>query len=198
MKQSYSSTFLVVGILGLLTYGWYHSAPPDSLVHGPLTTEADSDGSIDPGESRDPRFVRAGISRGNGIGDQQRDYVEASLYLEANDWDEAIRCLEDLVRRERGLTAAWVDLGYASLKRGKVGDYARALEASSQALDLNPEAFEAWYNLACAKAKLKDESGAMEALERAHSIDAGRLRAMASTDPDLETVRASQRFKALD
>lgn len=76
------------------------------------------------------------------------------------------------------------------------GDYARAaiaLDLSTLIHDANPLA---WYNLACARARLGQKKKALDALERAVAAgwtDLDHLR----TDPDLEPLRGDPRFREL-
>ncbi len=76
------------------------------------------------------------------------------------------------------------------------GDYHRAAVALELAVLLRPDDAVAWYNLACARARLGLEDKALDALERA--IGSGYRDAdHAAADPDLESLRGSERFTAL-
>jgi predicted esterase len=104
---------------------------------------------------------------------------------------------------EKALAARRV-LGFAAAHAGFYlprdllarGDYHRAAVALELAVLLRPENVVAWYNLACARARLGLERKALDALERA--IAAGYRDAdHAAADPDLESLRGSERFKTL-
>lgn len=76
------------------------------------------------------------------------------------------------------------------------GDYHRAAVALDLAVLLRPDDPVAWYNLACARARLGLEKTALDALEEAIAVgyrDADHM----AVDPDLEPLRESDRFTVL-
>lgn len=76
------------------------------------------------------------------------------------------------------------------------GDYHRAAIALELAVLLRPENAVAWYNLACARARLGQEKKALDALEEAIAAGYRDAEHMAS-DPDLESLREEKRFQRL-
>ena len=77
--------------------------------------------------------------------------------------------------------------------KGRYGGAAAALEI---ALTIRPENPELWYNLACARARLGQAEGAIEALRRARDEGFSDPELLA-TDPDLEAVRDEPGFAHL-
>jgi len=76
------------------------------------------------------------------------------------------------------------------------GEYRRAATALELAVLIREDNAVAWYNLACARARLGQHAEALDALERAVAAgyrDADHLAA----DPDLESLHGHERFAAL-
>jgi len=76
------------------------------------------------------------------------------------------------------------------------GRYAQASSSYELALMIRDDNPVVWYNLACARARLGHERDAMEALEQALDRGFNRFDLLA-TDPDLDTLRDREDFKAL-
>jgi hypothetical protein len=77
------------------------------------------------------------------------------------------------------------------------GDPSRAASLLERAVEVDPSAGNAIYNLACMHALLGDVHRAADELRIALSIDAGRYRLLAKNDPDLAAVRELPAIKAI-
>ena len=75
-------------------------------------------------------------------------------------------------------------------------DYRSAAKVLTVASEIRPERADVWYNLACALAHTGSQKRALEALERAVVAGFADGEQLAS-DPDLETLRASETFQRL-
>ena len=98
-------------------------------------------------------------------------------------------------RRVLGLAAAHTGF-YIPRDLLPRGEYRRAETALELAVLIREDNAAAWYNLACARARLERPDEALDALERAIAAgytDAGHIAA----DPDLESLRGDVRFAAL-
>ncbi|MEM7483210.1 MAG: tetratricopeptide repeat protein [Acidobacteriota bacterium] len=101
----------------------------------------------------------------------------------------------DAARRVLALIATRTSFYYPRELLGK-GEYARAVTSLRLATEIRPNDVRAWYNLACAQARLGRKKPAYEALERAVASgfsNADHLR----NDEDLKSLRGEKRFEAL-
>jgi tetratricopeptide (TPR) repeat protein len=98
-------------------------------------------------------------------------------------------------RRVLGLAAAHTGF-YIPRDLLPRGEYRRVEIALELAVQVREDNAAAWYNLACARARLGRRAEALDSLERAIAAgyrDAGHMAA----DPDLESLRGEERFAAL-
>jgi predicted esterase len=72
-------------------------------------------------------------------------------------------------------------------------DYQQAVELCQKAVDLAPKEQGAYYNLACAQARLGNKDAALTALEKSVALGNVQPGHMA-TDDDLQSIRTDQRF----
>ena len=111
-------------------------------------------------------------------------------------WDDAAVYLNRAIELGSNGSFTWSQLGLVEMYRGR---YTEALAAYQRALagGLPPFAqANAYYNMACANARLGQKDLALENLGKA--IDAGfSNRQLLTTDDDLASIRDDQRFAAL-
>jgi len=87
-------------------------------------------------------------------------------------------------------------LTYVALGLQRMGLVENAIRTYEEALELNPNAPEAHYGLACAYAARGDKDEALKHLQRAADLRY-LTRSMVETDPDLESIREDTEFKRL-
>jgi len=116
--------------------------------------------------------------------------------------------IEELQRRalEPGLEGVTARRALVSLVTGlgfylprdfmAAGQYDRLAASLELALKVNEENPVAWYNLACARARLDRYEPAVEALETALDLGFANSELLA-TDPDLDSIRGRDDFKAV-
>lgn len=105
--------------------------------------------------------------------------VQAEPAEEAQDWKQQVTNLEAQL---------------PDLFAGK--DYAQAQKVLRQILDLDSENAVAWYNLACAQARLGQDKDALDSLAKAVRNGYQDAKYMAQ-DPDLASLRDNARFKTI-
>jgi predicted esterase len=98
-------------------------------------------------------------------------------------------------RRVLGLAAAHTGF-YIPRDLLPRGEYRRVEIALEMAVLVREDNAAAWYNLACARARLERATDALDALERAIAAGYRDAEHMAA-DPDLESLRGDDRFAAL-
>jgi Tfp pilus assembly protein PilF len=132
------------------------------------------------------------------LGAREADFAERMGQLRSAElrWDEAATYLNRAIALGSGGSFTWSQLGLAEMYRGR---YTGALTAYERALagGLPPFArVNAYYNMACAHAKLGQSDLAFEKLGKA--IDAGfSNRRLMTEDEDLASIRSDQRFASL-
>ena len=86
---------------------------------------------------------------------------------------------------------------FAGMSRLAQGDEEGAKAEFHAGLEAYPGAWQGYYNLACAEAKLGNVDAALERLEQAAEIDRDAVGKWAPEDSDLESLRGEPRFLAL-
>ena len=86
---------------------------------------------------------------------------------------------------------------FAGMSRLAQGDEEGAKAEFHAGLEAYPGAWQGYYNLACAEAKLGNLDAALERLEQAAEIDRDAVAKWAPEDSDLESLRGEPRFLAL-
>jgi tetratricopeptide (TPR) repeat protein len=117
----------------------------------------------------------------------------AQSFLRAEQWQAASDELLRLVAVDPDNGAAWFHLGFALQKQGL---YDAAIEAAGHAVKYPELRSTALYNIACAHAQMSRPQPSVAALERALDAGFADLEA-ATTDPDLDPIRAEPGFPAL-
>jgi tetratricopeptide (TPR) repeat protein len=101
---------------------------------------------------------------------------ENALKSDPSDWDSLTRRGNVLVQLHR---------------------YEEALDSFDRALDLNPAFAPAFYDKACCYALQGNIDRSIENLVRSHYLSPEEVCKHANTDPDLDSIRADDRFKEL-
>ena len=131
---------------------------------------------------------------GNAQGTSQPPTLaQATARLQAQDPAGAVTILDAIVAKDPANVAAWCTLGVALLQTKA---YDRAITALERALTLQPGTPTVLYNMASAYALKGEADRAIEWLARAKAtgnIDLTR----AQVDPNLASVRAHPRFRAI-
>src|SRR5262245_60896880 len=119
--------------------------------------------------------------------------ADAQARMAASDFTGAAKLLETITSQTPQNQRAWQMLGTAYL-RSKDGD--RAIAAFKKVLELQPQSWQAVYNIGAAHALKKDAAQAFEWLAKAR---AGRQLDMSQIDldPNLVALRADPRFARL-
>jgi tetratricopeptide (TPR) repeat protein len=78
-----------------------------------------------------------------------------------------------------------------------LGRFEEAIASYNKALEFKPDYADAFYNKACCYALQGDVEQALENLQQAIKLSPDIYRDMAKTDSDFESIRDSERFKAL-
>jgi transcriptional regulator GlxA family with amidase domain len=118
---------------------------------------------------------------------------QAELDADTKDYAEASRAYHTLLERDPADAFVWYRLGRLLHLMGK---WAEAIDAASHALASPEWRPEALYNMACAYALKGDADSALHRLREA--VDAGfKKRWALEGDPDLASLRGSQRFQEL-
>jgi len=117
---------------------------------------------------------------------------EANKFYQQQDWANAAKAYEAIIRLEARNAGAWGRLGASLLSLGK---YERAVEALKHSNELSANAT-TMYNLACGSARLQDKARAFEWLEKSVQAGFNQPQAM-SADEDLASLRSEARFKEL-
>jgi tetratricopeptide (TPR) repeat protein len=98
-------------------------------------------------------------------------------------------------RRALNALSSWLNF-YLARDLTAAGQYDRLVVCLELGLQVQKDFAVGWYNLACARALLGREDAAVAALERALELGFDRDELIA-TDPDLDTLRDRDDFKAL-
>jgi tetratricopeptide (TPR) repeat protein len=88
----------------------------------------------------------------------------------------------------------WTFAGMSLLAQGQEEAARREFAAGIEAY---PDAWQGYYNLACAEARLGNREEALEQLRRASEIDAEVVRKYAPEDEDFESIKDDPEFLAL-
>ncbi len=127
------------------------------------------------------------VKEGGGYGGFNDRYMD----LRVDDHPQPIDELERILS---------IQLAYSALyKAGALrqeGDMVGAVEEARRACGMNPNLPEALYDLACYYALSGEKGKALETLERALALEP-KFKSMAKGDPDFETLRGNNRFKAM-
>jgi transcriptional regulator GlxA family with amidase domain len=122
-----------------------------------------------------------------------RRLQQAELDADAKNYAEASRAYHTLLERDPADAFVWYRLGKLLHQMGK---WAEAIDAAGHALGSPEWRPEALYNMACAYALKGEPESALHHLQEA--VDAGfKKRWALEGDPDLVSLRGSQRFQEL-
>jgi Tfp pilus assembly protein PilF/dienelactone hydrolase len=118
------------------------------------------------------------------------------LRMNEQRWDEAVTYLGKAISLGNNGPFTWSQLGLAEISRGK---YTEGIAAYERALSAGLPPFaqvNAWYNMACAHARLGQSDKAFEFLGKA--IDGGFTnKRLMQEDDDLASIRSDARFASL-
>jgi uncharacterized Ntn-hydrolase superfamily protein len=127
------------------------------------------------------------VKEGGGYGGFNDRYMD----LRVDDHPDPIDELERILS---------IQLAYSALSEAgalrREGQMKSALEAARRACQINPNLPEALYDLACYYSLCSEETKALDTLERALKLQPS-FKDMAKGDPDFETIRGNERFKAM-
>jgi tetratricopeptide (TPR) repeat protein len=118
-------------------------------------------------------------------------YLRGVALSKLNRYEEAIAAYDQtLALQPKALKAK----GFSLIQ---LNQFATAGEQFTQAVSLEPDDANAWYNWACCLAQQEHIELALEKLAQALNKEPERFRAIAQTDPDLEPLRTDLRFQKL-
>ena len=144
-----------------------------------------------PEPAKETRQLKKAIEKSiDDLGD-----IAGDLNLDSSQKSSAVkkhRAIEryESARAESSRTADdWYDVGKELLK---TRDLPRAAEAFREAINLDPWAGSAWYNLACAQALAGDRNGALDTLEKALLHNFGGDGEKLLHDSDLDSLHGPQ------
>jgi tetratricopeptide (TPR) repeat protein len=83
---------------------------------------------------------------------------------------------------------------FAAIPHAKAGDWRKAVEVTAEGLTRHPDNPSLLYNLACFEAQGGRRAEALEHLRRAFELDPEKVRAWASDDSDLDSIRDDPAF----
>jgi quercetin dioxygenase-like cupin family protein len=86
---------------------------------------------------------------------------------------------------------------FAANAYADLGDFERAREIAENALRQHPGEWQGCYNAACLEARTGDRERALQHFERAVELEPTRVRELAPTDEDFDSIRDDDRFKSL-
>lgn len=204
MTSKRLASLLVLGVVILIVYAWWHTddrpsvaAPPQRAAHHPApgvrAEAASSEGGVAQPPVLPENSARAGVTRGQG----DKEYAEANSALEQGNWESAYEWLEKTVAVAPGHARAWSDLSCACLGRGDPAALARGIAAATRALELDPKLWPALYNRACLHARLGEHDPALEDLAQAVTLAPKKVREAARDDTEFYPLRAEPRFMEL-
>ena len=97
-------------------------------------------------------------------------------------------------RRGEGFEVSPWEHYFAAIPYARAGDWSRAAEVTAEGLARYPENPAVLYNLACFEAQGGRRAEALEHLRRASELDPEKVRAWASDDSDLDSIRDDPAF----
>ena len=115
----------------------------------------------------------------------------ANELFKAQNWAEAEKAYNDVVKKEPQNGGAWYQL---AMSRFSLRQYSQAVTPFEKAIELSGSGV-AMYNLACAYARLNQKDKAFEWLGKAIGSRQAARFANFTADPDLENLRDDARFK---
>lgn len=116
---------------------------------------------------------------------------EANAFLQAQDWKNAARAFESLVKQDSQNGLAWLQLG---LSRHSLKEYDAAIKAYEEADKLQFAQWRARYNIACSYALMNNKDAAFEWLHKALEVGFNQTQLL-ETDSDLASLREDSRFQ---
>jgi tetratricopeptide (TPR) repeat protein len=97
-------------------------------------------------------------------------------------------------RRGEGFEVSPWEHYFAAIPYARAGDWSRAAEVTAEGLVRYPDNPAVLYNLACFEAQGGRRAEALEHLRRAFDLDPEKVRAWASDDSDLDSIRDDPAF----
>lgn len=118
---------------------------------------------------------------------------QANEFYQAQNWDKAVEAYQAISQSEPQNANALYRLGvsFQSLKK-----YEEAIAAYTRSEKINSNQF-VTYNLACAYSLAGDREKAFLWLDKSIAAGFGNIKSF-QTDPDLESIRSTKEFKALE
>ena len=118
---------------------------------------------------------------------------KAQAYIQAKDYDSAIKTLEEFLKANPTALSAWNLLGISYTRKG---DYDKALEAFAKTKTAPQLRLQSLYNAACVYALKNDREEAFKLLQQLR--DSGSFdMSLVLTDDDLKSLRSDPRFERL-
>ncbi|MCK4739285.1 MAG: tetratricopeptide repeat protein [Deltaproteobacteria bacterium] len=108
-------------------------------------------------------------------------------------WHDNYSLLSDTVIKSPRSVTLHYNLGLVLAERG---DYDRAIEEYTKVIELNPQLYSAYYNIACVHALTGKKDKALHALKWAVARGFNDLEQL-RTDPELDSIRGTQAFSAI-
>jgi Flp pilus assembly protein TadD len=118
----------------------------------------------------------------------------AALQMEEGDFRGAISQLKEVARLEPGNAEAHLDLGICYAQKGFFAEAERAYDRSA---DCSGDDLLLHYNRAALYALWSKPDRALEALRRAVSLDAGKVREWLRSDPMFDGLKGNAEFDAI-
>jgi hypothetical protein len=118
---------------------------------------------------------------------------KAQAFIQAKDYDSAIKTLEEFLKANPARSAAWNLLGAAYTRKG---DYDKALQAFAKANSAPHFRSQSLYNSACVYALKKDKEEAFKLLRQLRESGSFDMSLILS-DEDLRSLRSDPRFEGL-
>lgn len=137
-----------------------------------------------------PAEARAELDNISTVNQMHPDVLEVRclVYAELKDWSAALASARALVERAPDRPSGWLHFAYA-LRRVPEGGLQKAWEVLRPAYDKFPNEPIIAFNLACYACQLGQLTEARRLLKRAFAVgDTDKLKQMALTDPDLESL----------
>ncbi len=156
---------------------WYNKA----LMLGNLSKYEEALKAYDKSIEIHPELVKAW---------QNRSQILMKMEL----YKEAIVCCEKALSIEPNNHSLWNNLGNAL---NKLDRYEEAIECYHKAIEIKPDYGNGWYNKACCYARQNLADLAIENLAQAIKIDPERLKAIAKTNADFDSLREMSAFQVL-
>ncbi len=118
----------------------------------------------------------------------------AAFHMEEGDFRAAIAQLKEVVRVEPGNAEAHLDLGICFAQKGFFAEAERAYDRSAE---LSGDDLLLHYNRAALYALWSKPDRALQALERAVSLDAARVREWLRSDPMFDSLKGNETFEEI-